>query len=148
MDFAVDGSLRSKPILYVVCLIVMDFFAVDVSLQSKPTLYVVCLIVMDFAVDGSLRSKPILYVVCLIVMNFAVDGSLRSKPILYGKRLTVMDGRYTEMLAKLRSEPSLWRVVRTSFTMADGNSEFANFILPTLKVFLEARSQNVCDNKQ
>ena len=27
-------------------------------------------------------------------------------------------------------------------------SEFANFTLPTLKAFLEARSQNVSDNKQ
>ena len=32
--------------------------------------------------------------------------------------------------------------------MEGGNSEFANFTLPTLKAFLEARSQNVCDNKQ
>ena len=29
-----------------------------------------------------------------------------------------------------------------------GDSEFANFTLPTLKAFLKARSQNVSDNKQ
>ena len=28
------------------------------------------------------------------------------------------------------------------------DSEFANFTLPTLKAFLEARSHNVSDNKQ
>ena len=65
---------------------------------------------MDFAIDGSLRSKPTLYVVCLIVMDFAVDGALWSKPIRYGKCLIAMDGRYTELLATLRGEPSLWRV--------------------------------------
>ena len=30
-----------------------------------------------------------------------------------------------------------------SFTLKGGDSEFANFTLPTLKAFLEARSQNV-----
>ena len=34
------------------------------------------------------------------------------------------------------------------FTMEGGDSEFANFTLPTLKVFLEARSHNVSGNKQ
>ena len=34
--------------------------------------------------------------------------------------------------------------VRTFF----GDSEFGNFTLPTLKAFLEARSQNVSGNKQ
>ena len=40
--------------------------------------------------------------------------------------------------------------VRTFFTMTmeGGDSEFANFTLPTLKTFLEARSQNVSGNKQ
>ena len=33
------------------------------------------------------------------------------------------------------------------FTMEGGDSEFANFTLPTLKTFLEARSQNVSGNK-
>ena len=32
--------------------------------------------------------------------------------------------------------------------MEGGNSEFANFTLPTLKAFLEARSHNVSGNKQ
>ena len=32
--------------------------------------------------------------------------------------------------------------------MEGGDSEFANFTLPTLKAFLEARSQNVSGNKQ
>ena len=32
--------------------------------------------------------------------------------------------------------------------MEGGDSEFANFKLPTLKAFLEARSQNVSGNKQ
>ena len=36
----------------------------------------------------------------------------------------------------------------TFFTMEGGDSEFANFTLPTLKTFLEARSQNVSGNKQ
>ena len=34
------------------------------------------------------------------------------------------------------------------FTMEGGDSEFANFTLPTLKTFLEVRSQNVPGNKQ
>ena len=38
---------------------------------------------------------------------------------------------------------SLLLPVRTFFTMAGGDSEFANFTLPTIKTFLEARSQNV-----
>ena len=38
--------------------------------------------------------------------------------------------------------------VRTFFTMEGGDSEFANFTLPTLKTFLEARSQNVSGKKQ
>ena len=38
--------------------------------------------------------------------------------------------------------------VRTFFTMEGGNSEFANYTLPTLKAFLEARGQNVSGNKQ
>ena len=37
--------------------------------------------------------------------------------------------------------------VRTFFTMEGGDSEFANLTLPTLKVFLEARSQNMSGNK-
>ena len=32
--------------------------------------------------------------------------------------------------------------------MEGGDSEFANFTLPTLKAFLEARSRNVSGNKQ
>jgi len=32
--------------------------------------------------------------------------------------------------------------------MEGGDSEFANFTLPTLKVFFEARSHNVSGNKQ
>ena len=32
-------------------------------------------------------------------------------------------------------------------SLEGGDSEFANFTLPTLKVFLEARSQNVSGNK-
>ena len=38
--------------------------------------------------------------------------------------------------------------VRTFFTMGGGDSEFANFTLPTLKAYLEARSHNVSGNKQ
>ena len=38
--------------------------------------------------------------------------------------------------------------VRTFFTMEGGDSEFANFILPTLRAFFEARSHNVSGNKQ
>ena len=34
------------------------------------------------------------------------------------------------------------------FAMEGSDSEFANFTLPTLKAFLEARSQNVSGNKQ
>ena len=39
-------------------------------------------------------------------------------------------------------------VYRASFTMEGGDSEYANFTLPTLKTFLEASSQNVSGNKQ
>ena len=35
-----------------------------------------------------------------------------------------------------------------NMTMEGGDSEFANFTLPTLKIFFEALSQNVSDNKQ
>ena len=38
--------------------------------------------------------------------------------------------------------------VRTFFTIEGGDSEFANFTLPTVKAFLEARSHNVYGNKQ
>ena len=38
--------------------------------------------------------------------------------------------------------------VRTFFAMEGSDSEFENFTLPTLKAFLEARSQNVSGNKQ
>ena len=38
--------------------------------------------------------------------------------------------------------------VRTFFTMEGGDSEFANFTLPTLKENLEARCHNVSGNKQ
>ena len=34
------------------------------------------------------------------------------------------------------------------FAMEGGDSEFADSTLPTLKIFLEARSQNVSGNKQ
>ena len=34
------------------------------------------------------------------------------------------------------------------FTMEGGDSEVANFTLPTLKAFLETRSHNVSGNKQ
>ena len=38
--------------------------------------------------------------------------------------------------------------VCTFFTMEGGDGEFANFTLPTLKAFFEARSHNVSGNKQ
>ena len=38
--------------------------------------------------------------------------------------------------------------MRTFFTMEGGDSEFANFTLPALKAFFEARSLNVSGNKQ
>ena len=38
--------------------------------------------------------------------------------------------------------------VHTFFTIEGGDSEFANFILPTLKAFFEAHSHNVSGNKQ
>ena len=41
-----------------------------------------------------------------------------------------------------------FRCVYTFFTMEGGDSEFSNFTLPTLKTFLEARSQNVSVIKQ
>ena len=43
---------------------------------------------------------------------------------------------------------SLKSPVCTFFTMEGGDSEFANFTLPTLKAFFEARSHNVSGNKQ
>ena len=36
----------------------------------------------------------------------------------------------------------------TFFTMEGGDSEFANFTLPTLKAFLEVHGQNVSGNMQ
>ena len=39
-------------------------------------------------------------------------------------------------------------LVHTFFTMEGGDSEFANFTLPTLKAFFEARIHNVPGNKQ
>ena len=36
----------------------------------------------------------------------------------------------------------------TFFTVEGGDSEFANFTLPTLKAFLEAHSQNAPGNKR
>ena len=38
--------------------------------------------------------------------------------------------------------------VRTFFTLVGGDSELANFTLPTLKAFFEARSHDVSGNKQ
>ena len=35
-----------------------------------------------------------------------------------------------------------------AYFLYTGNSEFANFTLPTLKAFFEARSHNVSGNKQ
>ena len=43
---------------------------------------------------------------------------------------------------------SLLLPVHTFFAMEGGDSEFANFTLPTLKKFLETRRQNVSGNKQ
>ena len=43
----------------------------------------------------------------------------------------------------LKSLGCFYFPVRTFFTMEGGDSEFANFTVPTLKAFLEARSQNV-----
>ena len=51
----------------------------------------------------------------------------------------------------LRATVVTWGLLppeHTFFTMEGGDNEFANFTLPTLKVFLEARSQNVSGNKQ
>ena len=41
-----------------------------------------------------------------------------------------------------------FRCVLSSPSMEGADSEFANFTLPTLKAFLEARSHNVSGNKQ
>ena len=41
-----------------------------------------------------------------------------------------------------------FRCVFSSQWKMGGDSEFANFTLPTLKAFLEARSHNVSGNKQ
>ena len=50
--------------------------------------------------------------------------------------------------ARHRLSPLAAFPVRTFFTLEGGDSEFANFTLPTLKAFLEARSHNVSGNKQ
>ena len=51
--------------------------------------------------------------------------------------------------------PALWKSLgcfhfqmRTFFTVEGGDTEFANFTLPSLKTFLEDHSQNVSGNKQ
>ena len=41
-----------------------------------------------------------------------------------------------------------FRCVLSSPAMEGGDNEFANFTLPTLKTFWEARNQNVSGNKQ
>ena len=52
-------------------------------------------------------------------------------------------------LASLKSLGCFYfRCVSTFFTLVGDDSEFANFTLPTLKAFLEARSHNVSGNKQ
>ena len=74
--------------------------------------------------------------------------SMRVETILGGS------GRVVTMLAPLtfdwhRLSPlAAFTSVHTFFTMEGSDSEFANFTLPTLKAFLEARSQNVSVNKQ
>ena len=51
--------------------------------------------------------------------------------------------------ARYRLSPLLLLLtVRTFFTMEGGDSEFANFTLPTLKAFGGAHSHNVSGNKQ
>ena len=62
----------------------------------------------------------------------------------------VQDGLLTP-LTFARHHLSPWLLllpVRTFFTMESGDSEFANFTLPTLKALLETRSHNVPGNKQ
>ena len=58
-------------------------------------------------------------------------------------------------LAWLKSLETAARLVRpaarcsqTADSMEGGDSEFANFTLPSLKAFFEARSHNVSGNKQ
>ena len=51
-------------------------------------------------------------------------------------------------LASLKSLGCFLLPVCTFFTMEGGDSEFANFTLPTLKAILEARRHNVSGNKQ
>ena len=62
--------------------------------------------------------------------------------ISYGVHNTI--GRFRHRLSPLAAFTS----VRTFFTMEGGDSEFANFTLPTLKAFFEACSHNVSGNKQ
>ena len=50
--------------------------------------------------------------------------------------------------SSLKSLGCFYLRVRTFFTMEGNESDFANFTLPTLKTFFEARSQNVSGNKQ
>jgi len=50
--------------------------------------------------------------------------------------------------ASLKSLGCFYLTMHIFFTMEGGDSEFANFTLPTLKAFLEACSQNVSGNKQ
>ena len=58
-------------------------------------------------------------------------------------------GRVVNSFARHRLSPlAVLLPVRTFFTMKGGDNEFANYTLPTLMAFLEARSQNVSGNKQ
>ena len=50
-------------------------------------------------------------------------------------------------LASLKSLGCFYFPVRAFFTMEGGDSEFANFTLPTLKAFLEAHSHNMSGSK-
>ena len=75
--------------------------------------------------------------------------SLRSlKPVVLSTYWAVQAGLLTPLTFARHRCPVLLLPVRTFFTMEGGDSEFANFTLPTLKAFLEAHSQNVSGNNQ
>ena len=78
-------------------------------------------------------TAEVILVVTVYVMYWAIQAGLLTP-------LTLPGIAYVPWLLLLP--------VRTFFTMEGDNSEFANFTLPTLKTFLEDRSQNVSGNKQ
>ena len=86
---------------------------------------------------------------CLCVIFLADQKITRSWKKFRASYWAIQAGLTPLTFAQHRLSPlAAFTSVRTFFTMECVDSEFANFTLPTLKAFLEARSHNVSGNKQ